>query len=97
MAEEKKYTHLSRNFFRGAVKGQINSVYKDRETKPEKVAEYKQALKDGDASLGESISKQLAKKLVELGVEIPEDVKVTGGRDTDEGADEGAEQESAEA
>lgn len=77
-----KYKFLSPNFFRGTVKGQINSIYKDLSTRPEKLAEYKTALAEGDASLGASITKQQAKKLVEMGIAIPDNVLITSPRRT---------------
>lgn len=77
-----KYKFLSPNFFRGTVKGQINSIYKDLSARPEKLAEYKSALKEGDTTLGPSITKQQAKKLVEMGIVIPENVIITSPRRT---------------
>jgi len=71
---DRKYKFLTKNFFKGSTKGQINSVYKDRENKPEKVAEFKTALADSDVTLNGPLMKNQIKKLNELGVEIPADL-----------------------
>lgn len=89
-AGKAKYNFLSPNFFRGSVKGQINSVWKDRTAKPEKVAEFKQALKDGDLKLGAELTRQQAKKLVDLGIEIPEGTTITSARRATAEAGEGS-------
>lgn len=90
-AATSKYNFLSPNFFRGSVKGQINSVWKDRTDKPEKVAEFKQALTAGDLSLGDSLTRQQAKKLVDLGITIPETVTITTAKRATAEAAEGTE------
>jgi len=41
---EKKWKHLRPQFFKGKPEGQLRAVWKTRETKPEKIAEYREAL-----------------------------------------------------
>jgi hypothetical protein len=48
-----KYATLGTIFFRGSIAGQIKSVFKTRETNPAKVVDYRQALANGDCTLGE--------------------------------------------
>lgn len=71
-----KYSHLSANFFRGSMSGQLSSVYRDRESKPEKLQDFKKALKDGDLKLTGEITSQQANKLKELGIKLPDGVTV---------------------
>jgi len=67
---ERKYQTLTTNFFKGSLKGQINSIYKTRETKPEKVADFKEAIEAGAIQLDrEELSPSFMKKLKELGIE----------------------------
>lgn len=76
--EEKKYKVLTKNFFRGSVPGQIASVYKVRTEKPEKLAEFKIAVKDGDCKLDKDnhkLTSQQVKKLDEMGVFIPSNLR----------------------
>ena len=37
----RKYQTLTANFYIGSLKGQINSVWKTRESRPEKVSDFK--------------------------------------------------------
>ena len=45
-----KYKELLPVFFKGTPERQLKSVYKTRETKPERVAEYRRAIHRGDCS-----------------------------------------------
>jgi hypothetical protein len=48
----RKYATLGTIFFNGSIAGQIKSVFKTRETHPAKVVDYRQALANGDCTLG---------------------------------------------
>lgn len=73
--DKKKYENLGGTFLNGSLKGQINSVYKDRQAKPGKVEDFKAAIKAGDVKLGNTVlSKGLVAKLVELGVDVPKNL-----------------------
>jgi len=76
MAKERKFQHLSANFLRGNFPGQLKSVHANRDDKPEKLAEYKRALADGDCVIPETITRAQSKKLQEMGIEIPENVTI---------------------
>jgi hypothetical protein len=66
-----KYATLGTIFFRGSIAGQIKSVFKTRETNPAKVVDYRQALANGDCSLGEEpLPQSLVAKLKVLGIEL---------------------------
>jgi hypothetical protein len=70
---ERKYVTLSSIFFIGSVKGQILSVYKARVANPQKVADYRAALANGDVHLGtRPLTKSLTAKLVEMGIDPDE-------------------------
>ena len=76
-----KYVSLSAIFFRGQFRGQLDSVYKDRESKPEKVDEYKTALEEKDAApIPDEISHQQAQKLATLGIPLPETTSIVSPR-----------------
>lgn len=65
----RKYRFLTKNFFEGSVKSQINSIYRDREYKPEKVIEFRRALRNGDCVVNlENLTNHQVIKLIELGV-----------------------------
>ena len=77
MAEKKakKYENLGGTFLNGTLKGQVNSVYKDRQTKPAKVEDFKKAIAAGDVKLGNTVlPKATVAKLVELGVDVPKNL-----------------------
>ena len=66
-----KYATLGTIFFRGSIAGQIKSVFKTRETNPAKVVDYRQALANGDCTLGaEPLPQSLVAKLKVLGIEV---------------------------
>jgi hypothetical protein len=66
-----KYATLGTIFFRGSPRGQLLSVYKTRESNPQKVADFKAALACGDCTLpAEPLSKSLKEKIVALGIAI---------------------------
>jgi hypothetical protein len=68
----RKYLALSTTFFKGSIAGQINSVFKSRETDPQKVADFKRALANGDCTWDLlPLSKSLIAKLQTLGIEVP--------------------------
>ena len=66
-----KYATLGTIFFNGSIAGQIKSVFKTRETNPAKVMDYRQALANGDCTLGtEPLPQSLVAKLKVLGIEV---------------------------
>ena len=66
-----KYATLGTIFFSGSIAGQIKSVFKTRETNPAKVMDYRQALANGDCTLGtEPLPQSLVDKLKVLGIEV---------------------------
>ena len=68
----RKYPTLSSTFFKGSTAGQINSVFKSRETNPQKVTDFKLALANGDCTWDLlPLSKSLIAKLQTLGIEVP--------------------------
>jgi hypothetical protein len=68
---ERLYSTLTKGFFKGSVKGQILSVFKTREINTAKVVEYRQALANGDCTLGaEPLPQSLVAKLKVLGIEV---------------------------
>jgi hypothetical protein len=68
----RKYPTLSSTFFKGSTAGQINSVFKSRETNPQKVTDFKLALANGDCTWDSlPLSKSLIAKLQTLGIEVP--------------------------
>jgi len=65
----KNYLYLTNTFFEGDTRSQIDNVYRDREEKPEKVVEYKRALRCGDCRIVfKALTKYQINKIVELGV-----------------------------
>jgi hypothetical protein len=66
----RKYQTLGTIFFTGSPQGQIVSVFKARETNPQKVADYKAALAAGDCTLGDpsKFPKSITEKLEALGI-----------------------------
>ena len=69
----RKYPTLSKTFFNGSPQGQILSVYKTRESNPQKVADFKAALANGDCTWGDTpFPKAVFEKATELGIEVPE-------------------------
>ena len=68
----RKYPTLSTTFLQGSLIGQINSVFKSRETNPQKVTDFKLALANGDCTWDlRPLSKSLLAKLQTLGIEVP--------------------------
>ena len=68
----RKYPALSTTFLQGSLSGQINSVFKSRETNPQKVTDFKLALANGDCTWDSlPLSKSLIVKLQTLGIEAP--------------------------
>jgi hypothetical protein len=52
--------------------GQILSIYKTREIKPEKISDFKAALAAGDITWGDTpLPKALVEKATALGIEVP--------------------------
>ena len=65
----RKYRFLTNNFFKESVKIQINSVYRDRAGKPEKVVEYRRAIRNGDCAVNlNELTKHQIEKIIEMGV-----------------------------
>ncbi len=68
----RKYPALSTTFLQGSLIGQIKSVFKSRETNPQKLADFKLALANGDCTWDLlPLSKSLIAKLQTLGIEVP--------------------------
>lgn len=68
----RKYPTLSSTFLKGSTAGQINSVFKSRETNPQKVTDFQLALANGDCTWDLlPLSKSLTAKLQTLGIEVP--------------------------
>ena len=68
---DRKYQHLGVTFLKGTLKGQINSIYKDRETKPHKLAEFRQAIAAKEITIRPAqLSPQSRAKLAELGIKV---------------------------
>jgi hypothetical protein len=68
----RKYPTLSKTFFNGSPQGQILSVYKTRESNPQKVADFKAALANGDCTWGDTpFPKAIVEKATALGIEVP--------------------------
>jgi hypothetical protein len=73
----RKYPTLSRTFFNGSLRGQILSVYKTRESNPQKVVDFKAALENGDCTWGDTpFSKAVVEKATELGIAVPTNLVV---------------------
>jgi hypothetical protein len=71
----RKYPTLSKTFFNGSPQGQILSVYKTRSSNPQKVADFKAALENGDCTWGDTpFSKAVVEKATALGIEVPENL-----------------------
>lgn len=66
---KKKYRFLTNNFFRGSVKLQINSVFRDKDDKPEKVFEYRRAIRNGDCKINlKKLTNHQIDKIIDLRV-----------------------------
>lgn len=74
MAEKpvRRFPDLSANFFRGTFVGQVASVVKTLETKPQKAAQFIQALNENviQLPLFETLPVRTVKGLAKLGVTI---------------------------
>lgn len=68
--EVKQYPSLTKNFFRGSFKGQLTSVFKTREDKPDKVEDFRKALQNGDCKFEDVLTPQQYKKCLELSIEV---------------------------
>jgi hypothetical protein len=47
-APERPYKHLTLNVLKGTTRGQLKSLHRERETQPEKIADFKTALANKD-------------------------------------------------
>jgi hypothetical protein len=66
------YPYPTATFLQGSLSGQIKSVFKSRETNPQKVTDFKRALANGDCTWDlRPLSKSLIAKLQTLGIEVP--------------------------
>ena len=74
------YLFLTQPFLRGTPNGQIATVHRTRETIPEKVDEFRHALANGYVLLGETITKQQARKLADMHIPLPAGVKICSTR-----------------
>ena len=80
----RKYRFLTSNFFNSSVKIQINSVYRDKDVKIEKIIEFRRTLRNGDCVIDlDKLTKHQIDKIVVLGVfgvllEIREKNKIKG-------------------
>jgi hypothetical protein len=73
----RKYLTLSKTFFNGSPQGQILSVYKTRESNPQKVADFKAALANGDCAWGDTpLPKAVVAKATALGIVVPTNLVV---------------------
>jgi hypothetical protein len=70
VAAPRKYKNLTATFFRGSPLGQLISIYKTRETNPDKWDDYRAALQAGDCTFPEPITESIAAKMKELGLEV---------------------------
>jgi hypothetical protein len=50
--QDRKYPHLTANFFKGTSAGQIKSIYRSRATHPDKIADFRAAIACGILSSG---------------------------------------------
>lgn len=66
---EKPYKYLTGHFFKGSLKGQINSLWKTKDNK-DRIEEYKKALAAGHCKLGPVTKRQMS-RLMEMGVTVP--------------------------
>lgn len=67
--KSRKYRFLTNNFLKGSIRIQINSVYRDKDIKPEKVIEFRRALRNGDCKINlNKLTKHQIEKLIELRV-----------------------------
>ncbi len=70
-SETRKCPHLSTNFLKGSLAGQIRSLHRDKGTKPDKLAEFQQAFKNRDIpTQGVQLTPQVRAKAVELGITL---------------------------
>ncbi len=69
-----EYKLLTAHFFKGTQKGQIVSLWKKKEIL-ERIEEYKRALAAGHCKLVEKLNKSQFKKLIAMGIEVPEEIK----------------------
>lgn len=67
----RKYPSLTKTFFKGSFKGQMYSIYRDREIRPDKVADFKRAVEEGDCVAADILTKRQWEKLNELGIALP--------------------------
>jgi hypothetical protein len=59
-------------FLNGGIAGQIRAIHRDREERPDRVADFKAAIEAGDVSLGHvPLTKSLTQKLSDLGIAVP--------------------------
>jgi hypothetical protein len=65
---ERKYATLTGVFFRGSFEGQLKAIYRDRETRLDRVADFKLALANGDITLPEPLTKSQQERLAALGI-----------------------------
>lgn len=63
-----KYPNLSGVFFNGKFKGQLDSVYKDKDMKPAKVKDFIAAMEDGEIDIPEKLTPVQLRKCKELGI-----------------------------
>jgi hypothetical protein len=66
---EGEYKFLTKNFFKSSIENQINSIYKDRIKKPERVLEFRRAIQDKNSRIiYENLTRHQIMKLVDLGL-----------------------------
>ena len=76
----RRYPTLKPQFFPGSLHGQIDSVYKERNTKPEKLADFKRAIADGAIWLDGELPERQVQQLIELGITVPLTITIIPGR-----------------
>ena len=74
------YPNLKPIFWRGRLRGQIDSVYQTREDNPAKVADFKRAIADGVIPLVGELSRAGVSKLNELEIPVPDTIIVPDDR-----------------
>jgi hypothetical protein len=87
-----RYPTLRQTFFKGTLRGQIDSVFRTRHENPAKVADFRRAIEDGVITLDlTQLRHSHLQKLMALGITDfqvpPKPPRVNKGRHPIEGAD----------
>lgn len=68
---KRKYPTLTKIFLNGTFKGQLLDVYRNRESRPDRVADFKEAVEAGDCMADDILTKRQWEKLSELDIALP--------------------------